>query len=117
MTMDIAYCGLDCAACPAYHAVERLTAEERQAVADKWTAEFGGNHTVADIDCVGCAAMGTHTPYCSMCEIRKCGVEKAVLTCAECSDYGCEKLVAFLANVPEAKANLEARRAGQSSTA
>ena len=30
--------------------------------------------------------------------------------CGFCGDYGCEKLTGFLANVPEAKANLEARR-------
>ena len=110
MVMEIAYCGLDCGACPAFHAVERLTVEERQAVAEKWNVEYGGDHKVEDIDCAGCAAMGHHAPYCAVCEIRLCGAEKAVLTCAECGDYGCEKLTGFLANVPEAKANLEARR-------
>jgi len=30
--------------------------------------------------------------------------------CAECADYGCDKLAGFLANVPDAAANLEARR-------
>jgi hypothetical protein len=110
MAMDLAYCGLDCAACPAYHGSERLTMEQRAEVAVKWNAEFGGTHTAEDIDCVGCAGEGRHAPYCSQCEIRKCGVEKAVATCAECVDYGCEKLTGFLANVPDAKANLEARR-------
>jgi hypothetical protein len=110
VVMDIAYCGLDCGACPAFHAVERLTVEERQAVADKWNVEYGGSHTVADIDCVGCTHEGHRAPYCSMCEIRLCGVEKAVATCAECADYGCAKLEGFLANVPDARANLEARR-------
>lgn len=111
MAIDIAYCGLDCGACPAFHAVERLTVEERQAVADKWNSEFGGSNTVDDIDCVGCTHEGKHSSYCDgLCEIRKCGVEKAVQTCAECAYYGCEKLAGFLANVPDAKANLEARR-------
>jgi hypothetical protein len=110
VVMDIAYCGLDCGACPAFHAVERLTVEERQAVADKWNVDYGGSHTVDDIDCLGCTHEGRHAPYCAICEIRLCGVEKAVATCAECSDYGCTKLMGFLANVPDAKANLEARR-------
>jgi hypothetical protein len=35
---------------------------------------------------------------------------KAVATCAECADYGCDKLAGFLASAPEARANLEARR-------
>ena len=110
MVMDLAYCGLDCAACPAYHGAERLTMEQRAEVATKWNAEFGGTHTAADIDCAGCTHEGAHAPYCSQCEIRLCGSEKAVATCAECTDYGCEKLTGFLANVPDAKANLEARR-------
>ena len=59
---------------------------------------------------MGCAHEGRHAPYCGQCDIRKCGDEKAVATCAECADYGCEKLAAFLVNVPDAKANLEARR-------
>ena len=85
--------------------------EERQAVADEWNVEFDGIHSTADIDCVGCTHQGHHAPYCeSDCEIRKCGVEKAVLSCAECADYDCGKLAGFLANVPDAKVNLEARR-------
>jgi len=111
VAIDIAYCGLDCSACPAYHAAERLTMAERQVVADKWTIEFGGEFKAEEIDCVGCTHEGRHIPHCeSQCEIRKCGIEKAVATCAECIDYGCDKLAGFLANVPEATANLEARR-------
>lgn len=112
MIMEIAYCGLDCSTCPAFNAVERLTVEERRAVAEQWNVEYGGNHTFVDIDCVGCTvAEGHHAPHCeSMCEIRKCAAAKAVATCAECADYGCETLTGFLANVPDAKANLEARR-------
>jgi hypothetical protein len=110
VVMDIAYCGLDCGACPAFHAVERLTVEERQAVADRWNVEYGGKHKVEDIDCVGCTHEGHLAPYCAVCEIRLCGLEKAVATCAECADYGCAKLTGFLANVPDARANLEARR-------
>ena len=111
MVLDIAYCGLDCGACPAFHAVERLTEAERQAVADKWNVEFGGSHTAADIDCVGCTHDGRHAPYCeSGCDIRKCASEKALATCAECADYGCATLARFLSDVPDARANLEARR-------
>ena len=66
---------------------------------------------VADIDCVGCTHEGRHTPYCEGgCEIRKCAAGRAVTTCAECAAYGCENLAGFLAVVPDAKANLGARR-------
>jgi hypothetical protein len=110
VVIDIAFCGLDCGACPAFHAVERLTVEERRAVADKWNVEFGGTHTAADIDCVGCTHEGRHAPYCSVCDIRRCAIERAVTTCAECTDYGCDKLAAFLANAPHARENLAALR-------
>jgi hypothetical protein len=111
VVIDIAYCGLDCGQCPAFHAVERLTLEERATVAENWNAEYGGTHTAEDIDCVGCTHGGKHAPHCeSGCEIRTCAVAKAAVTCAECADYGCEKLFGFLANVPDARANLEARR-------
>jgi len=111
VAIDIAYCGLDCGACPAFHADERLTMDERAAVAVKWNAEFGGTHTAADINCVGCTHEGRHAPYCeSGCEIRTCGMAKPGATCAECADYGGDMLAGFLANVPDAKANLEARR-------
>lgn len=111
MAIDIACCGLDCAACPAYHGAERLTMAERQVVADKWSIEFGGEFRAEEIDCVGCASEGRHIPHCeSQCEIRMCGIAKAVATCAECGDYGCAKLAGFLMGVPDARANLEARR-------
>ncbi len=111
MAIHIAYCGLNCGGCPAFHAALRLTEAERQVVAEKWNVDFGGSHTVADIDCVGCTHEGRHAPYCeSGCEIRKCAVGRAVTTCAECAAYGCESLAGFLAVVPDARANLEARR-------
>jgi hypothetical protein len=111
VVMELAYCGLDCAACPAFHAVERLTVQQRQDVAEQWNKEYGGNHTVADIDCLGCTVTeGHHAPYCAQCEIRSCAAGRAVASCAECADYGCARLSGFVAGAPEAKANLEARR-------
>jgi Protein of unknown function (DUF3795) len=111
VAIDSAYCGLDCVACPAFHAAERLTMAERKAVADKWTIEFGGEFKAEEIDCVGCTHDGRHIPHCeSQCEIRRCGMAMAVATCAECADYGCAKLAGLLADFPEARANLEARR-------
>jgi hypothetical protein len=112
VVMDIACCGLDCGACPAYHATERLTVERREAVADEWNATYGGNHVVADIDCVGCQHEGHHAPHCeSMCGIRICAKARGIETCAECGDYACSQLADFFGMAPEAKVNLEDRRA------
>ena len=109
----IAYCGLDCAVCPAFLAAERKTLAERQKTAEEWSKEYGHQLKAEEIDCVGCTAReGKHVGYCSMCGIRLCALEKgsSVSTCASCPDYGCEKLVNFLKNVPQAKATLEALR-------
>jgi hypothetical protein len=109
----IAYCGLDCAACPAFRAAERRTLAERQMTADQWNKEFHGQMKAEEIDCVGCVTReGQHIGHCAQCAIRACGLAKgaSVTTCAACPDYSCETLVKFLANVPQAKANLEALR-------
>ncbi len=109
----IAYCGLDCGVCPAFHAAENRTLAERQKTADEWSKQFNHQLKAEDIDCVGCISReGKHIGYCAMCEIRQCGLAKgkAVTTCAACPEYGCAKLEGFLKNVPQAKATLEALR-------
>jgi len=109
----IAYCGLDCAACPALFASQKLSMDERQKIADKWSKEFNNPFKATDIDCVGCTASeGVHVGYCAMCGIRRCGIEKGVSNCAGCADFGCAQLEGFLKNVPVAKENLLALRAG-----
>ena len=64
-----------------------------------------------DINCDGCVvADGRHIAYCGMCEIRKCGMEREVENCAHCADYACEKLSAFLDQVPAARDKLDGVR-------
>ena len=112
MAVDLAYCGLNCAECGAYHAVERLTVEERLAVAARWDKEFGGNHKLEDIDCPGCTVSeGHHFPFCSECAVRLCASGRSVPTCAECADYACASLAVIFGESAEARNVLEARRA------
>ena len=64
-----------------------------------------------DIDCVGCTvAQGAHVGYCSMCQIRLCGIGRGFSTCAECPEFACQKLEGFMASVPAARSNLESLR-------
>ena len=108
----IAFCGLDCAACPAFFASTRLSLEERQKVADQWSKEFNASIRAVDVDCVGCTASeGVHVGHCGVCEMRKCGLEKGLSTCAICPDFACAKLEGFFKAVPAAKANLMELRA------
>lgn len=107
----IAYCGIDCAKCPAFIAQKTNDNELRKKTAAEWSKAFGHEMKPVDINCVGCNVAGPHIVYCDqMCEIRKCAVGKKVTTCAACSDYGCETLESFIKNVPEARAILEKLR-------
>lgn len=107
----IAYCGIDCAKCPAYVAKQTNDDGLRAKTAAEWTKAFGHEMKPADINCDGCNAAGQHIYYCDqLCEIRKCAVARKLASCAVCIDYGCEKLESFIKNVPEAKATLESLR-------
>ena len=108
----IAPCGLDCAQCEAYKLTQANDLAGLEALVTKWKVDFNApDMTVKDVTCDGCmATSGRIGGYCAMCGIRACTVEHGFATCAECTDYGCEKLTAFWQNAPQAKANLEALR-------
>ncbi|MBN2369827.1 MAG: DUF3795 domain-containing protein [Vicinamibacteria bacterium] len=108
----IAFCGLDCAACPALFAAKRLSLEERQKVADQWSKEFNASIKAVDVDCVGCTVReGVHVGHWSVCEMRLCGLGKGLSTCADCPEFACTKLESIFKMVPAAKDNLMGLRA------
>ena len=108
----VAYCGLACEECPAF--VAKRTGDEalRQATAKRWS---GPEFPVAaeEVYCDGCSATdGDQFKHCSICAVRSCAEAHGVETCAECPDYGCDKLEKILDVVgTEARATLERRRA------
>lgn len=108
----IAACGLDCATCSARKATLANDDELRAKTAADWSKMYGADIKPADINCRGCSSVeGPWFSYCTqMCEIRKCARGRKLETCAECADYACGTLSGFLDKVPEARANLEARR-------
>lgn len=113
MATLIAACGLDCAKCDAYIATQANDQAALEKLAEKWRVDFNApNLTAASVLCDGCMAGGRVIGYCAECTIRLCAVERGLENCAACPDYGCEKLTAFWANAPQAKANLEALRQG-----
>ena len=106
----IAFCGIDCSECDAFIATKENSDAKRREVAKEWSKEFGQEFKPEEINCVGCLdTTGPHINYCSICEIRKCGTERAVENCAYCIDYKCEKLEKFHAQPREthAKKRLE----------
>lgn len=104
-------CGIDCAACKAR--IATLTNDDalRARTAAEWSKMFGHDFKPEEINCTGCNAEGRHIYYCdALCEIRKCGRDRKVTTCAECGGFACDKLTAFLNQVPEAEKNLRSLR-------
>jgi len=111
----LSMCGLDCAACPAFIAYKTNDQALRERTAAEWSKQFHSELKPADINCVGCLqTKGVQLAHCAQCEIRQCGLACKVKNCALCSEYPCERISKFLANVPPAKANLdEVRRMHQ----
>ena len=109
----IAKCGLVCSECPAYIATQKNDDALRAETAKKWSEMFKADIKASDINCDGCQSESPRLfNYCATCEIRKCAREKKVSTCAACPEYSCQKLDAFLVQVPEARKVLEGLRKG-----
>jgi len=114
MDKIIAYCGLNCAECPAYLATQASDMEALERVAAEWRVAFNAPEiTAAGIVCDGCLPSigGRLSGYCGMCEIRACAIERALPHCAACVDYGCAKLEGFLTGAPNARQTLAQLRA------
>ncbi len=109
----IGMCGIDCSTCEAYIATQNNDDAEREKVAINWSKQFNADIKTKDVNCDGCMSDGSaHFMHCSMCEIRKCGVERGLKNCAYCDDYACEQLKNFFKMVPTCKETLDEVRAG-----
>ncbi len=116
MSQTIAFCGLDCAECPAYKAHQTQDSALRQKTAREWTELYHFPCTPEMIDCVGCVKTdGAHIGHCAECAVRTCGLAKGVAHCGACPEFdACPTIGDFLAKVPVAKANMEAIRSAGS---
>ena len=112
MVTIMAMCGIDCSQCGAYLATQANDMDLLEQEAAKWMAEYHLEKvTVKDVTCDSCLAttqrLGAH---CYDCEIRLCGLAHGLNSCAECPEYGCEKLTNFFSFVPDAKGRLDVIR-------
>ena len=107
----IAYCGLDCEKCDARTATINNDGALREKTAELWSKMNGVPITPEMINCMGCRMNGVKTPFCdSMCEIRKCALEKKVNTCGDCANVDrCEKVGEIINNNKQAEENLKKR--------
>lgn len=108
MTALIAPCGIDCAVCDAYIATQTNNADLKQKLADNFKKQFGKDVSFAELDCDGCPSEGRHIGFCSQCAIRACAFGKGYATCAQCSDFPCEKGSFIWTTNSQSKATLEA---------
>ena len=88
----VAVCGLFCPACTVYIA----THEDPERL--EFLAQRMGQ-SVEDIKCDGCRSEKLCF-YCKSCTFTTCAAEKGIDFCGECSDYPCEQLKTFQAQMP-----------------
>jgi hypothetical protein len=114
MDKMIAYCGLVCTDCEAYVATQANDLAMLEKLAQRAREEWGmADATVESTLCDGCLANSDRMcSYCYDCAVRACGMERGMLNCAYCDDYGCDKLEAFWQMAPEARATLDGIHAG-----
>ena len=94
----MAYCGLDCAECPAHLAWKNNDNKLREKQAKEWSSP-DYPLTAAEINCVGCKVDAEPKfKFCASCSVKSCASERGVETCAHCDDYGCETLEGWLAH-------------------
>jgi len=107
MQKMIAFCGLDCAVCPAFISTLENDDEKRKKVASEWNSE---QYPLKpdDINCDGCLPTNKRLMvFCHDCTIRSCCIERKLENCAYCDDYVCEKLEKIWKMVDSAKDTLD----------
>ena len=111
MSEMTAVCGLLCNECGAFIATSNDDDERRAEVAQLWSKQYNQDIKPEDINCDGCTSDSDLLfGHCKVCEIRKCGKEKAVVNCAYCDEYACEKLEGLFKMVPDARKQLDSIR-------
>ena len=106
MEKIIAYCGLNCSACPAYIATQNDDYEELKKVAEQWSNE-SMSFEPEDVYCDGCNTNERVFSWCKDCPTRKCCRDRKLENCAYCEDYFCDNLKQTFDNDPTAKERLD----------
>ncbi len=91
----IGTCGSYCGSCPIAIAYDKGIEYQRK-LSKSLSSQMNKNFSVNDVQCKGCrdAAKDRHS-WAFRCKIRKCASDKSLKSCAECSDYPCEKLLSM----------------------
>jgi hypothetical protein len=84
-------CGYRCDLCLAYRPNVEANPANQQTLSDGWHKYFGFRIPAEQIVCDGCMAPDPLLID-QACPVRPCVIERALSTCAQCPDFGCEKL-------------------------
>ena len=111
MDKIIAMCGLVCDDCIAFIATQKDEDELRQKVVEAWSTEDEPLRP-EDVDCDGCTIGKRLYSFCAVCDVRKCGLDRNIENCSQCSEFPCEKLEKLWSSFrtvsgKKARANLE----------
>jgi hypothetical protein len=84
-------CGYRCDLCLAYRPNVESNPANRPILSDGWQQYFGFRLPPEQICCDGCMAENPHLID-KNCPVRPCVLARGLDNCAQCDDYGCEKL-------------------------
>jgi len=88
----IAFCGIDCASCPAYVGTQTGDEELLAKTAAEWSGE-SEPLTADDLVCYSCVQTEQRLfKWCAHCKIKDCCGEKEFTNCAYCDEYACDEL-------------------------
>lgn len=135
----IAYCGIDCAKCPAYRfprlgeklhmkglfqrLLKNWMGKTRQRIDQKseardQNAERPDEAQTGYIICDGCTAIDARcVKHCLTCTVRCCAMETGVENCAHCAKFPCDRLQGHwkVTRFKDAQPRLEKLKAGRRS--
>lgn len=91
MEKMIAFCGLICSV---YIATKTNNEDMKEKLAKEYSTDMFQFET-DDMVCEGCHSLkGANKKMCIECPMRKCGTDKNVSHCGECSEYPCKHIEA-----------------------
>ena len=87
-----AFCGIDCAECPAYVGTREGDAELLAKTAAEWSSD-DEPLTAEDLICYTCLQTEKRLfTWCALCRMKDCCREKDAPNCAYCDEYACDDL-------------------------
>lgn len=87
-------CGLYCGACSIYVAGRRGDSKRLEQIARVMAEYLGRPVEGKDLACEGCLSE-VIALQCRDCVLRACAFEKGLTHCAQCSDFPCQRIIAF----------------------